>query len=53
VYHNLISTCQAPGFKGLFEFWVTGKLSPTAREQLEKRKVLVVEQVYKQLEFMD
>lgn len=53
VYHNLISTYKAPGFKGLFEFWVTGKLSPAARKELEKRKVLVVEQVYKQLEFMD
>ena len=53
VYQNLISTYQAPGFKGVFEFWVTGKLSPTARKQLEKRGVLVAEQVYKQLEFMD
>jgi hypothetical protein len=53
VYQNLISTYQAPGFKGLFEFWVTGRLSSTARKQLEKRGVLVVEQVYKQLEFMD
>ena len=53
VYQNLISTYQTPGFKGLFEFWVTGRLSPTARKQLEKRNVLVVEQVYQQLEFMD
>ncbi len=53
VYHNLISTYRTPGFKGLFEFWVTGKLSPTARRELEKRKVLVVEKVYEQLEFMD
>jgi hypothetical protein len=53
VYNNLISTYKAPGFKGKFEFWVTGRLSPTARKQLEERKVLVEEQVYKRLEFMD
>ena len=53
VYQNLISTYQAPGFKGLFELWVTGRLSPTARKQLEKREILVVEQVNKRLEFMD
>jgi hypothetical protein len=53
VYQNLISTFKDPGFKEKFEFWITGRLSPTARNQLEKREVLVVEQVYKQLEFMD
>jgi hypothetical protein len=53
VYNNLISTYKAPNFKGLFEFWVSGKLSPTARKELEKRKVLVAEQVYQRLEFMD
>ena len=53
VYNNLISTFKASNFKGLFEFWVSGKLSPTARKELEKRKVLVAEQVYQRLEFMD
>ena len=53
VYQNLISTYQAPGFKGLFELWVTGRLSPTARKQLEKRESWRWSRSNKQLEFMD
>lgn len=50
---NLVSTHKARGSKGRFEFWVTGRLSTTARWELEKRGIRVEERVDRRLEFMD
>jgi hypothetical protein len=50
---HLVSTYKAKGFKGKFQFWVTGRLSSIARQELEKRGIHVEERVDQRLEFMD
>ena len=42
---NMKATYRAPGFNGSFQLWVTGSLSPTAKQELEARGFSVVEQV--------
>lgn len=50
---HLVSKYKAQGFKGHFEFWVTGRLSSAACRELEKRGIRVEERVDRRLEFMD
>jgi hypothetical protein len=47
------STYKAPGFNGNFELWVTGSVSPTAKQQLEARGFTVVEQAGGRFEIVD
>jgi hypothetical protein len=42
---QLKTTYRAPGFNTRFEFWVTGTLSPKAKQELEGRGFKVTEQV--------
>src|SRR5215469_14151155 len=42
---QLKTTYRAPGFNTRFEFWVTGSLSPKAKQELEGRGFVVKEQV--------
>ncbi len=44
---------RAPGFTGIFELWVTGTLSPLARQQFELRGIKVVENVDERIEIID
>jgi hypothetical protein len=47
------STYKAPSFNGNFELWVTGSLSPTAKQQMEARGFTVVEQAGGRFEIVD
>jgi hypothetical protein len=53
----VVGLCQAsykaPGFTGQFEVWLTGTVSPLARQQLTKRGMTVTEEVYKRVEIVD
>jgi hypothetical protein len=40
-------------FQGDAELWVTGKMSPKAKENLAKLGIGVVEEVNKRIEFQD
>ncbi len=53
IISHLRANYRAPGFAGVFELWVTGTLSPLARQQLELRGLKVVENVDKRIEIMD
>ncbi len=44
---------RAPGFQNKFEFWVTGTLSPLARQQSNLLGFKVTEDVDKKIEFAD
>jgi hypothetical protein len=50
---HLKTAYRAPRFNGRFELWVTGTLSPAAKQNLEARGFTVVEQVGNQLEIVD
>ena len=50
---HLKSSYRAPGFNGRFELWVTGTLSPRARQELSKRGFGVVENVGSRFEILD
>jgi hypothetical protein len=50
---HLKTTYRAPGFNGRFELWVTGALSPAAKQNLEARGFTVVEQAGSQFEIID
>jgi hypothetical protein len=50
---HLKTAYRAPGFNGRFELWVTGTLSPAAKQNLEARGFTIVEQVGNQLEIVD
>jgi hypothetical protein len=49
----LKSSYQAPGFTGKFDLWVTGTVSPLARQQLEQLGFEVAENVDQRIEIMD
>jgi len=53
VSNNLKASYRAPGFNGTFDLWVTGTLSPLARQQLEQRGFRVVERVNTRIEILD
>ena len=53
VSNNLKANYRAPGFNGTFDVWLTGTLSPLARQQLEQRGFKVVERVYTRIEIVD
>ena len=50
---ELKANYRAPGFNGSFEFWVTGTLSPYAKQQLQARGFTVVEQVGGRIDIVD
>lgn len=50
---HLKQSYKAPGFAGRFELWVTGTLSPVARQELQGRGFTVVEQAGTRLEIVD
>ena len=50
---HLKTAYRAPGFAGRFELWVTGTLSPTARQALQARGFTVVEQAGSQVDIVD
>ncbi len=50
---QLKASYRAPGFNGNFEFWVTGTLSPNAKQQLQARGFTVVEQVGGRIDIVD
>ena len=47
------ATYKAPGFNGAFELWVTGTLSPTAKQELQARGFTAVEQAGSRFEILD
>ena len=51
---NLVNTYKKDeGSDVKFDLWVTGTVSPLARENLEKLGIQVAEKVYKRIEFID
>jgi len=50
---NMKTTYRAPGFNGSFQLWVTGSLSPTAKQELQARGFSVVEQVSGRIDVVD
>jgi hypothetical protein len=50
---RLLATYKGSKGPGAFELWVTGTLSPLARQQLTKRGVKVVENVDARIDFVD
>jgi hypothetical protein len=50
---ELKTNYRAPGFNGSFELWVTGTLSPKAKQQLQARGFTVVEQVGGRIDIVD
>ena len=42
---KLKTSYRAPGFNSRFELWVTGTVSPKAKQELEKRGFTVMERV--------
>jgi hypothetical protein len=50
---NMKATYKAAGFKGNFEIWVTGAVSPTAKHELQARGFTVVEQTGRRFEIID
>lgn len=53
VGQQLKTSYQAPGFNGKFDVWMTGTLSPRARQGLESRGVAVTERVNTRVEVLD
>jgi hypothetical protein len=50
---NMKATYKAPGFNGNFELWVTGSLSPTAKQELQARGFTAVDQVGGRFDIID
>jgi len=50
---SMKATYRAPRFNGTFQLWVTGSLSPTAKQELQARGFSVVEQVSSQIDVVD
>src|SRR6185369_7458627 len=53
ISRELKTNYRAPGFNGSFELWVTGALSPKAKQQLQARGFAVVEQVGGRIDIVD
>ncbi|MEC4687752.1 MAG: hypothetical protein VST64_05545 [Nitrospirota bacterium] len=53
IFRHLKANYHAPGFTGIFELWVTGTLSPLARQQFELRGIKVVENADKRIEILN
>jgi hypothetical protein len=50
---HLKTAYRAPGFKGRFELWVEGTVSPTGRQELAARGFTVVENAHSRFEIVD
>jgi hypothetical protein len=50
---ELKASYKTPGFSGQFDVWLTGTVSPLARQQLTERGMSVTEEVYKRVEIVD
>jgi len=53
VSSNLKANYQRPGFNGTFDLWVTGTISPGARQELEQRGYRIVERIHTRVEILD
>ena len=53
VSQQLATSYQAPGFNVKFDVWLTGTLSPVARQGLEARGFTVTERVNARVEVLD
>jgi hypothetical protein len=53
VSQNMRATYKAPGFNGNFELWVTGTLSPAAKQALQARGFTTVDQVGSRFDIVD
>jgi len=53
VSQQLATSYQGPGFNGKFDVWLTGTLSPGARQGLEARGFTVTERVNARVEVLD
>src|SRR5262245_48435512 len=53
ISQHLKSNYRPQGFKGQFELWVTGAMSPTARQELQARGITVLEQVGSRIDIVD
>ena len=47
------ATYAAPGFNGNFDLWVTGTVSPQAKQGYAQKSITVVEQVNQRIEILD
>lgn len=50
---ELKASYKAPGFTGQLDVWLTGTVSPLARQQVTQRGMTVPEEVYKRVEIVD
>ena len=53
IFENIKGNRRAAGFKGNIDLWVTGTISPSARQQLAARGVTVTENVDEQIGFLN
>ena len=44
---------SAPGFNGNFEIWITGKVSPRAKQGYGAKGITIAEEVYRRIEILD
>jgi hypothetical protein len=53
ILNNITKTYNAPKGKAYFELWVTGTVSPLAKQSLEKVGIKVTENIVEKIDFMD
>ncbi len=53
IMKNLVARYNASGLRGQLELWITGTLSPMAKQQLKQLDIQVAENVDHRIGFMD
>ncbi len=53
VINHLVTSYRSTGFRGGFDFWVTGTVSPRARQELAKTGITVSENMDERLQMFD
>jgi hypothetical protein len=53
ILNNIIKSYNAPKGKVYFELWVTGAVSPLAKQSLEKIGIKITEHIVEKIDFMD
>jgi hypothetical protein len=53
IFENIKANRRAAGFKEIIDLWVTGTVSPLARQQLAARNVTVTENVDERIGFLN
>ncbi len=53
VINHLVTNYRSTGFRGGFDFWVTGTVSPRARQELAKTGITVSENMVERLQMFD